>query len=213
MPSLPGLPPPQVDPLGDLNTELERALGKLVKAQHGTDFYILHRYPLCIRPFYTMPCPDDANYSNSYDVFIRGEEIISGGAPHGWAAVPSTALLCCMMMQMHLLHALCTDATPHGGQCPACCGNACCLPPACCKHLYGASDSCIHVLLLLHAATVPDVRPQACPHPAILMLCRRRSACARCRPAGQPGPGLRHPRGDHSELRGQLQAGGTATWR
>lgn len=31
-----------------------------------------------MRPFYTMPCPDDPNYSNSYDVFIRGEEIISG---------------------------------------------------------------------------------------------------------------------------------------
>ena len=25
-----------------------------------------------------MPCPDDAAYSNSFDVFIRGEEIISG---------------------------------------------------------------------------------------------------------------------------------------
>ena len=25
-----------------------------------------------------MPCPDDPNVSNSYDVFIRGEEIISG---------------------------------------------------------------------------------------------------------------------------------------
>ncbi len=115
-------------------------LGKLVKQQYGTDFYILHRrvfasgarllpfalpqhlslflgrrcqrvlpcrvrssgppasaetggqrgcaadsacvvvrrYPLAVRPFYTMPCPDDPNYSNSYDVFIRGEEIISG---------------------------------------------------------------------------------------------------------------------------------------
>ena len=31
-----------------------------------------------IRPFYTMPCPDDPAYSNSFDVFIRGEEIISG---------------------------------------------------------------------------------------------------------------------------------------
>lgn len=36
------------------------------------------RYPLAVRPFYTMPCPDDPLYSNSYDVFIRGEEIISG---------------------------------------------------------------------------------------------------------------------------------------
>lgn len=25
-----------------------------------------------------MPCADDADYSNSFDVFIRGEEIISG---------------------------------------------------------------------------------------------------------------------------------------
>jgi aspartyl-tRNA synthetase len=33
---------------------------------------------LQIRPFYTMPCPDDPSYSNSFDVFIRGEEIISG---------------------------------------------------------------------------------------------------------------------------------------
>ena len=25
-----------------------------------------------------MPCPDDARYTNSYDVFLRGEEICSG---------------------------------------------------------------------------------------------------------------------------------------
>ena len=31
-----------------------------------------------VRPFYTMPCPDDPEVSNSFDVFIRGEEIISG---------------------------------------------------------------------------------------------------------------------------------------
>lgn len=69
---------PQVDPLADLSTELERALGKLVADKYGTDFYMLHRYPLAVRPFYTMPCPDDPRYSNSFDVFIRGEEIISG---------------------------------------------------------------------------------------------------------------------------------------
>ncbi|KAG1671000.1 hypothetical protein FOA52_014242 [Chlamydomonas sp. UWO 241] len=68
----------EVDPLGDLNTAAERALGALVKTKYGTDFYILHRYPQSARPFYTMPCDDDPGYSNSYDVFIRGEEIISG---------------------------------------------------------------------------------------------------------------------------------------
>ncbi|KAL4531324.1 hypothetical protein Ndes2526B_g04550 [Nannochloris sp. 'desiccata'] len=68
----------EVDPLGDLNTEIERKLGKLVKEKYGTDFYMLHQYPLGIRPFYTMPSPTDPNYSNSFDIFIRGEEIISG---------------------------------------------------------------------------------------------------------------------------------------
>lgn len=68
----------EVDPLGDLNTELERTLGRLVKDKYATDFYILHQYPLGIRPFYTMPSPHDPNYSNSFDIFIRGEEIISG---------------------------------------------------------------------------------------------------------------------------------------
>lgn len=69
---------PDVDPLGDLNTELERALGAVVKKKHGTDFFILYKFPLAVRPFYTMPSPDSPDYSNSFDVFIRGEEIISG---------------------------------------------------------------------------------------------------------------------------------------
>ncbi|XWS70634.1 hypothetical protein CRYUN_Cryun03dG0063600 [Craigia yunnanensis] len=68
----------EVDPLGDLNTETERKLGQLVLEKYGTEFYILHRYPLAVRPFYTMPCYDNSLYSNSFDVFIRGEEIISG---------------------------------------------------------------------------------------------------------------------------------------
>ncbi|KAL7258233.1 hypothetical protein ACSBR1_004367 [Camellia fascicularis] len=68
----------EIDPLGDLNTESERKLGQLVLEKYGTEFYILHRYPLAVRPFYIMPCSDDPAYSNSFDVFIRGEEIISG---------------------------------------------------------------------------------------------------------------------------------------
>lgn len=68
----------EIDPFGDLNTEIERKLGQLVLEKYGTEFYILHRYPLAVRPFYTMPCYDNPKYSNSFDVFIRGEEIISG---------------------------------------------------------------------------------------------------------------------------------------
>jgi len=62
----------------DLSTVQERTLGRLVKEAHGTDFFFLDRFPSAVRPFYTMPCPDDERYSNSYDVFLRGEEICSG---------------------------------------------------------------------------------------------------------------------------------------
>lgn len=62
----------------DLSTEQEKALGKLVRAEYNTDFYILDKFPLAIRPFYTMPDAEDPNYSNSYDFFMRGEEILSG---------------------------------------------------------------------------------------------------------------------------------------
>jgi aspartyl-tRNA synthetase len=62
----------------DISTPLEKALGKLVADKYKTDFYIMDKYPMIARPFYTMPCPDNELYSNSYDLFIRGEEIVSG---------------------------------------------------------------------------------------------------------------------------------------
>jgi len=62
----------------DLSGEQELALGAIVKEKFGTDFFMLDRYPRHIRPFYTMPCADDDRFSNSYDMFIRGQEICSG---------------------------------------------------------------------------------------------------------------------------------------
>ena len=62
----------------DLDTENEKALGKLVREKYKTDFYILYGYPKSARPFYTMPDPNDDNFTNSYDAFIRGEEVLSG---------------------------------------------------------------------------------------------------------------------------------------
>lgn len=38
----------------------------------------MQHWVMQVRPFYTMPDPVDSKWSNSYDVFIRGEEIISG---------------------------------------------------------------------------------------------------------------------------------------
>ncbi|PVH65588.1 hypothetical protein PAHAL_1G031600 [Panicum hallii] len=67
-----------VEPMGDLNTEAEKKLGELVRDKYDTEFYMLCRYPSAVRPFYTMPCPDETRYSCSFDVFVRGEEIISG---------------------------------------------------------------------------------------------------------------------------------------
>ena len=64
--------------MDDLTTENERKLGVIVHERFQTDFYIVHRYPSTVRPFYTMLCADDPNFTCSYDVFMRGEEIISG---------------------------------------------------------------------------------------------------------------------------------------
>uniref|UniRef100_A0A4W4ETU9 Aspartate--tRNA ligase, cytoplasmic n=1 Tax=Electrophorus electricus TaxID=8005 RepID=A0A4W4ETU9_ELEEL len=62
----------------DLSTPNEKLLGRLVKEKYDTDFYVLDKYPLEVRPFYTMPDPHNPKYSNSYDMFMRGEEILSG---------------------------------------------------------------------------------------------------------------------------------------
>lgn len=65
-------------PTDDISTSEEKRLGELVKQKYNTDFFILDKFPLCVRPFYTMPDPHDDRFSNSYDVFLRGEEIMSG---------------------------------------------------------------------------------------------------------------------------------------
>lgn len=66
------------DDYEDLSTENEKKLGDIVKQKYGTDFYFMDKYPLAVRPFYTMPCPENPKLSNSYDFFIRGQEIVSG---------------------------------------------------------------------------------------------------------------------------------------
>lgn len=64
--------------LDDINTENEKRLGRIVKAKYKTDYFIIDKFPLALRPFYTMPDPTDPTLSNSYDFFMRGEEILSG---------------------------------------------------------------------------------------------------------------------------------------
>ncbi|KAL5348883.1 hypothetical protein ACLOAV_006308 [Pseudogymnoascus australis] len=64
----------------DLTTPQEKKLGRLVLEKYGSDFYTLDQFPQALRPFYTMPSSTDQDnqYSNSFDMFMRGQEICSG---------------------------------------------------------------------------------------------------------------------------------------
>ena len=62
----------------DFSTQTERELGALVRQRYGVDVYIVDRFPIGARPFYTMPCADDPTRTYSYDMYLRGEEICSG---------------------------------------------------------------------------------------------------------------------------------------
>ena len=64
--------------LDDLSTTNEKMLGNIVREKYETDFFFMDEYPLSVRPFYTMPNAKDPRLSNSYDFFIRGQEILSG---------------------------------------------------------------------------------------------------------------------------------------
>lgn len=73
----------KIDEFNDLSDLAEKTLGKLVLDMYSTDFFILYEYPLTLRPFYTMTCAEkvtnpDHRYSNSFDAFIRGQEVLSG---------------------------------------------------------------------------------------------------------------------------------------
>ena len=67
-----------IGPEDDFSTPQEKLLGRLVAKKYNVDFYIVDQYPLTARPFYTMPSPTNPRFTNSYDVFVRGEEITSG---------------------------------------------------------------------------------------------------------------------------------------
>ncbi len=60
----------------DLTTEAEKKLGEIMR-ERGEELYFVVKYPLRIKPFYTMP-DEDPVYSNSFDLEIKGREIISG---------------------------------------------------------------------------------------------------------------------------------------
>ncbi|KAL2754212.1 hypothetical protein ACRALDRAFT_2108176 [Sodiomyces alcalophilus JCM 7366] len=62
----------------DLSTRDEIHLGQLVKEKFNTDYYILDKFPRSARPFYTHKA-EDTKWTNSFDIFVRGQEICTGG--------------------------------------------------------------------------------------------------------------------------------------
>ncbi|KAI1434472.1 aspartyl-tRNA synthetase [Xylaria sp. CBS 124048] len=63
----------------DLATRAEARLGQLVKEKYKTDYFILDKFPTSARPFYTHLDEDDEKFTNSFDIFLRGQEIATGG--------------------------------------------------------------------------------------------------------------------------------------
>ncbi|OAT08922.1 aspartyl-tRNA synthetase [Blastomyces gilchristii SLH14081] len=63
----------------DLGTRDEIRLGELIKEKYHTDYFILDKFPKAARPFYAMEDPENPDFTNSFDIFVRGQEIVSGG--------------------------------------------------------------------------------------------------------------------------------------
>lgn len=59
----------------DLDTAAEKKLGEIMKKK-GYDLYFITKYPLDIKPFYTMP--DQGNTSRGFDLEFKGRELVSG---------------------------------------------------------------------------------------------------------------------------------------
>ncbi|KAF2099831.1 aspartyl-tRNA synthetase [Rhizodiscina lignyota] len=102
----------------DLGTRDEIQLGRVIKEKFGTDYYIIDKFPASARPFYTMPDPNDPTYTNSFDIFLRGQEILSGGQ-----RIHDSATLLANMERMKVdpksmedyINGFQWGAPPHGG--------------------------------------------------------------------------------------------------
>lgn len=62
----------------DLNPEDEREICEWAKEAHASDFVTITHFPTKKRAFYTMPDPENPEYSLSYDLLFRGLEMLSG---------------------------------------------------------------------------------------------------------------------------------------
>ncbi len=62
----------------DIDTEGEKILGQEM-GREGRDLYFITEYPMAIKPFYVMAKPNEPEYSYSFDLEYKGDEMASGG--------------------------------------------------------------------------------------------------------------------------------------
>lgn len=62
----------------DLTPQDEIDICKWALKNHQSDFVTVTKFPTIAKPFYTMPDPDNPEYSLSYDLLFRGVEVLSG---------------------------------------------------------------------------------------------------------------------------------------
>ncbi|HYR80845.1 MAG TPA: aspartate--tRNA(Asn) ligase [Thermoplasmata archaeon] len=62
----------------DIDTEGEKILGQEM-GQDGRELYFITEYPTAIKPFYVMAKTDEPEYSFSFDLEYKGDEMASGG--------------------------------------------------------------------------------------------------------------------------------------
>jgi len=63
----------------DLSPEDEREICKWAMEEYGSELIFITHYPTSKRPFYTMPDPDDPEYTLSFDLIGKGVEWLTGG--------------------------------------------------------------------------------------------------------------------------------------
>ena len=62
-----------------LEPEEEQLIGKYFKEKYDADFVFVTHYPSKKRPFYAMDDPEDARFTQSFDLLLHGLEVTTGG--------------------------------------------------------------------------------------------------------------------------------------
>ncbi len=102
----------------DLAPQHERWLGEWARAAQGSDFLFVTGYPMAKRPFYTHPDPADPTYSNSFDLLLRGTELVTGGQRlHRYADYAAALARARLPLEpfAYYLEAMKHGMPPHGG--------------------------------------------------------------------------------------------------